>query len=106
MLNWHCSIVVAYAAVFLGVCGHASSEFVAVLTGLAGPEVSVWRFGLGGLGLVLLALCFPASRDLVTPLRQDGWRLLGIIMLVCVGLAVISAVVDWAVIGPLEGRVF
>ena len=38
--------------------------------------------------------------------KFHGWRLLGIIMLVCVGLAVISAVVDWAVIGPLEGRVF
>lgn len=81
MPNWHRSIVVAYAAVFLGVCGHASSEFVAVLTGLAGPEVSVWRFGLGGLGLVLLALCFPASRDLITPMRQDGWRLLGIALI-------------------------
>ena len=35
-----------------------------------------------------------------------GWRLLGVIALVVVVLAVISALVDWWVIGPLEGRVF
>jgi len=35
-----------------------------------------------------------------------GWRLIGVILLVVIGLAVISAVVDWLVIGPLEGRMF
>lgn len=35
-----------------------------------------------------------------------GWRLLGVIMTVVVILAAVSFVVDWAVIGPLEGRVF
>ena len=35
-----------------------------------------------------------------------GWRLVGFILCVVVVLAVVSAVVDWAVIGPLEGRVF
>ncbi|MDP6290116.1 MAG: hypothetical protein QF586_07840, partial [Arenicellales bacterium] len=59
----------AYSAVFLGVCGHASSEFVAVLSGVSGPEVSVWRFLLGGSGLVLLALLTPATRNLLAPLR-------------------------------------
>jgi len=34
-----------------------------------------------------------------------GWRLLGVIAVVVVVLAVISALVDWWVIGPLEGRV-
>lgn len=34
-----------------------------------------------------------------------GWRLLGIIFIVVVVLAVISGVVDWLVIGPLDGRV-
>jgi len=63
----------AYLAVFGGVCGHASSEFFAVLSGVAGPEVSVWRFLLGGAGLVAVALLL--GRDLVTPLRQDGRRL-------------------------------
>lgn len=81
MLNWHRSTAVAYGAVLLGVFGHASSEFVAVLTALPGPEAAVWRFGLGGFGLVLLALCFPASRDLLTPLRRDGGRLLAISLL-------------------------
>lgn len=36
--------------------------------------------------------------------RFHGWRLLGIIMVVVVVLAVISAIIDWAIIGPLEGR--
>ncbi len=65
----------AYLAVFLGVCGHASSEFVSVFSGVSGPEVSVWRYLLGGLGLVLWALVLPQSRDLLTPLRHDGMRI-------------------------------
>ena len=35
-----------------------------------------------------------------------GWRLIGAIMCVIVVLAVISAAIDWIVIGPLEGRMF
>ena len=38
--------------------------------------------------------------------RFRGWRLVGVIFCVVVALAVISAIVDWVVIGPLEGRVF
>jgi hypothetical protein len=38
--------------------------------------------------------------------RFHGWRLVGFILLVVVVLAVVSAVVDWVVIGPLEGRAF
>ncbi len=38
--------------------------------------------------------------------RFHGWRLIGVIMIVVIGLAVISAVIDWSVIGPLEGRVW
>ena len=38
--------------------------------------------------------------------KFHGWRLLGVCALVIVALAVISALVDWWVIGPLEGRVF
>ena len=34
------------------------------------------------------------------------WRLLGIIFVVCVTLAVASILVDWAIIGPPEGRAF
>jgi len=35
-----------------------------------------------------------------------GWRLLGVIGIVVLVLAIVSFVVDWVVIGPLEGRVF
>lgn len=38
--------------------------------------------------------------------KFHGWRLLGVIAIVVVVLAIVSLVVDWAVIGPLEGRVF
>jgi hypothetical protein len=38
--------------------------------------------------------------------RFRGWRLIGFIFGVVFVLAAISFLVDWAVIGPLEGRVF
>ncbi len=72
---WHKYASVAYLAVFCGVIGHASSEFVAVLSGVGGPELSVWRFLLGGLGLVVLALIFPSSRNLIEPFKTNGVRL-------------------------------
>ncbi|MCH7795299.1 MAG: hypothetical protein IH900_09205, partial [Proteobacteria bacterium] len=37
----------AYLCVFIGVTGHASSEFFAVLSGIKGAEVSVWRYLVG-----------------------------------------------------------
>ena len=64
-------IWLAYLAAFLGVCGHASSEFFVKLSGLQGAEISVWRFILGGAALLLVALVNPSSRDLVNPLRHD-----------------------------------
>ena len=73
---WHKYSWVAYLAVFLGVCGHASSEFFSVVTGLKGPELSVWRFLLGGFGLILLALISPNSRNLLEPFREDGLRMI------------------------------
>lgn len=72
---WHKYALLAYLAVFLGVCGHASSEFFSVLCGVKGPELSVWRFLLGGVGLIVLALFFPNSRNLLAPFRKDGLRL-------------------------------
>lgn len=81
MSLWQRYSWVAYLAVFVGVLGHASTEFVAVLSGIAGPELSVWRFLLGGTGLVVLALCLPASRDLITPLKTHGWSLVGLSLL-------------------------
>jgi len=38
--------------------------------------------------------------------RFRGWHLIGWIVVVVVLLALISAAVDWIVIGPLEGRAF
>ena len=73
-------------AVFVGVCGHASSEFFAKLTGLAGPEVSVWRYLIGAAGLLLWALMRNDTRDLITPLRED-WRTLVPLSLFGVSLA-------------------
>jgi len=68
----------AYGAVFIGVCGHSSSEFFAVLSGVAGPEVSVWRYVLGGAGLLAVALCLRSSRDLWSPLRDRFWAILAL----------------------------
>lgn len=45
---WHRHAWIAYLAIFIGVLGHASSEFVAKIIStnapISGPEVSVWRF--------------------------------------------------------------
>ena len=46
----------AYLAAFLGVFGHATSEFFSVFSGLKGPEVSVWRFTVGGAALLVVGM--------------------------------------------------
>ena len=73
---WHRHAWIAYFAVFIGVLGHASSEFVAKIISnnsiITGPEVSVWRFFLGGAGLIIISLIIPSSRDLVTPIKKNG----------------------------------
>lgn len=63
----------AYLAVFIGVCGHASSEFFAVLSGVSGPEVSVWRYMIGSAGLLLWAMATPENRDIWTPFKEE-WK--------------------------------
>ena len=68
--------VIAYLMVFIAVTGHASSEFFAVLSGVEGAEVSVWRYILGAGGLFLVALAWPATRDLWTPFRNEWRRLI------------------------------
>ncbi|MDH3661564.1 MAG: EamA family transporter, partial [Alphaproteobacteria bacterium] len=75
---WHRYAAVAYGAVFLGVIGHATTEFVAVLSGVAGAELSVWRFLIGGAGLVVVSLLVPSARDLITPLKEDLWAIIGL----------------------------
>lgn len=83
----------AYPAVLIGVAGHASSEFFAKLGGVGGPETSVWRYLLGGLGLILWALWNRDTRDLITPLRQEGFTIL---WLSVVGVSVTYLFFHWA----------
>lgn len=83
----------AYPAVIIGVAGHASSEFFARLGGVAGPETSVWRYLLGGFGLILWALWDRDSRDLITPLRKEG---LNIVWLSFMGVTVTYLFFHWA----------
>ena len=83
----------AYVAIMLGVLGHASSEFVAKLTGVFGPELTVWRFILGGSGLVLVALLNPRTRDLWTPLREQPMRIL---LLSIFGMALAQLIFHWS----------
>ena len=66
-------IILAYLAAFLGVCGHASSEFFVKLSGITGVEVSVWRFGLGGFALLILCMLNPTSRKLIKPLKENAY---------------------------------
>lgn len=83
----------AYLLCFIGVCGHASSEFVAKLADTPGPEFSVWRFMIGGFCLVLLALSWPGQRDLITPLRENGAK---IAILACFGMSLGQLIFHWA----------
>lgn len=90
---WHRHASVAYLAVFCGMIGHATSEFVAVISGIAGPEVSVWRFLIGGLGLVIVAQLLPGARDLWTPLREAFWPIVGLSL---IGIALGYLLFHWA----------
>ena len=55
----------AYSAAFLGVFGHATSEFFSVYSGLDGPKVSVWPFSIGSAALLVVALIQIESRNLL-----------------------------------------
>ena len=94
MALWNKYASIAYLAVFMGVLGHASSEFVSVLTGVGGPELSVWRFLLGGLGLVILALIIPSSRDLLEPFKSHGIQLL---LLSFFGVSTMYLLFHWSI---------
>lgn len=84
---------IAYLACLIGVFGHASSEFVAKLAATPGPEFSVWRFLIGGACLVIVTQFWPGARDLVTPLRENGLRIL---LLSCLGMALGQLIFHWA----------
>lgn len=87
------SPALAYAMVFIGVIGHATSEFFAVLSGVQGAEVSVWRYLIGAAGLLLVALARPATRDLWTPLKAEWRRLLPLSL---VGVSLSYLAFHWA----------
>jgi drug/metabolite transporter (DMT)-like permease len=83
----------AYTAAFLGVFSHATSEFFSVLSGVSGPEVSVWRYLLGSACLLVVALSLKSSRNLLEPLRKDGLRI--VVLSVC-GMAVGQLLFHWS----------
>ena len=93
MLKDNKIIILAYISAFLGVCGHASSEFFVKLSGISGVEVSVWRFGLGGFALLLLCLSIPSSRNLMQPLKKSP---LPIVLLSVFGMAFGQFLFHWA----------
>ena len=93
MLKDNKIIILAYISAFLGVCGHASSEFFVKLSGISGVEVSVWRFGLGGLALLLLCLSIPSSRNLIKPLKKSPFP---IVLLSVFGMAFGQFLFHWA----------
>ena len=93
MLKDNKIIILAYISAFLGVCGHASSEFFVKLSGISGVEVSVWRFGLGGLALLLLCLSIPNSRNLIQPLKESPFP---IVLLSVFGMAFGQFLFHWA----------
>ena len=93
MLKDNKIIILAYISAFLGVCGHASSEFFVKLSGISGVEVSVWRFGLGGLALLLLCLSIPSSRNLIQPIKKNPFP---IVLLSVFGMAFGQFLFHWA----------
>lgn len=82
-----------YIACLIGVFGHASSEFVAKIAQTPGPEFTVWRFMIGGACLILLTQIWPGQRDLITPLKKDGVR---IVVLSCICMAMGQLIFHWA----------
>ena len=82
-----------YSAAFLGVFGHATSEFFSVYSGLKGPEVSVWRFTIGGTALLLVALIKKESRNLLQPVFKKPFL---VIPLAVFGMSMATLVFHWS----------
>ena len=83
----------AYLAAFLGVFGHATSEFFSVYSGLKGPEVSVWRFTIGGAALLVVALFQKESRNLLQPILEKPLK---VIPLAVFGMSMAQLVFHWS----------
>ncbi len=87
------AVLWAYVCIFIGVTGHASSEFFSVLSGIKGAEVSVWRYIVGSAGLLLVACLRPGTRDLLTPLREQGLK---IVLLSLFGMSMGQLFFHWS----------
>ncbi len=83
----------AYSAAFLGVFGHATSEFFSVYSSLKGPEVSVWRFTIGGAALLVVALIQKESRNLLQPVFEKPFL---VIPLAVFGMSMAQLVFHWS----------
>jgi len=83
----------AYVATFFGVFGHATSEFFSKLSGIGGPELSVWRYIVGALSLLIVALCSKKSRDLLKPVKEKP---LLVIPLSVFGMAFSQLIFHWS----------
>ena len=83
----------AYVATFFGVFGHATSEFFSKLSGIGGPELSVWRYIVGALSLLIVALCSKKSRNLLKPIREKP---LIVIPLSVFGMAFSQLIFHWS----------
>lgn len=83
----------AYVATFFGVFGHATSEFFSKLSGIGGPELSVWRYLVGAFALLIVALSSKKSRNLLQPIREKP---LLVIPLSVFGMAFSQLIFHWS----------
>jgi len=83
----------AYLSTFAGVFSHATSEFFAVLSGVRGPELTVWRFFVGAICLLIVSLSSKSSRNLLQPLREHPFQVGSLVLL---GMTLAQLFFHWA----------
>lgn len=83
----------AYIATFMGVFGHATSEFFSVFSGLRGPEVSVWRYIVGAVSLLIVALSSKKTRNILQPVREHPLR---VVSLAIFGMTFSQFIFHWS----------
>ncbi|MGI9481154.1 MAG: DMT family transporter [Hyphomicrobiales bacterium] len=91
--NYSVPAAIAYLMVFIGVLGHASSEFFTVLSGVQGAEVSVWRYVIGAAGLLIAAIIFSGFDKLAAPLRESALK---VVLLSLFGVSLPYLAFHWA----------
>ena len=64
-----------------------------MLSGMSGAEVSVWRYLIGSVCLLLVSVSLKGSRDLITPLRRHGMQ---ITILSVFGMALGQLLFHWS----------